>query len=45
VLYPALTPAQAAEVIVSHTAPDSAASLNGRSAARPEGLPGKSGPA
>jgi arsenate reductase len=44
-LYPALTPAQAATVIVPHTAPDSAAALNGRSAAKPEGLPGKPGQA
>jgi arsenate reductase len=44
-LYPALTPDQAAKVIVPHTAPGSAAALNGRTAARQEGLPGKSGQA
>ncbi len=44
-LYPALTPDQAAKVIVPHKAPDIAAALNGRSAASPEGLPGKYGEA
>jgi len=42
-LYPALTPAQAAEVIVPHTAPDSAPALNGRPAGSPQELPGKPG--
>jgi glycerol uptake facilitator-like aquaporin len=41
-LYPALTPDQAATVIVPHNAPDRTAALNGRPAVA-DGTPGKSG--
>ena len=44
-LYPQLTPAQAAKVIVPHAAPESAAAPSGRPAANPDGLPGKPGQA